>query len=261
MLQERPNTPVSKISVMPLEEGIVELRLSDAQNENRLSEPLCREFITALRALRQDSTLKVLIVTGSPKVFCPGATQEILKELSTPPFRVQKQRSRSVSRLPVELVDFPLPVISALQGLAVGGGLMVALWCDMAVASESARYGLNFLDLGIPPDLGATTLLPALVGHHFASEMLFTAKFYKGRELKGRGLFVDVVPAAKVMKVALDIARRIAEKPRHVLQMLKESQSLRRSQALQAALKREDLMQEICFGRPETKALIETSYF
>lgn len=137
---------------------------------------------------------------------------------------------------------------------------MLALCCDILVASESSRYGVNFTNMGFTPGMGTTSLLPALVGHHFASEMMLTGKLYKGRELKGRGLFNYVVPAEEVLDVSLDIARRIAEKPRHVIEMLKETLSLPRRQALQEAVSREHLMHKICFSRSDTAAHIESTY-
>nr|AGH69804.1 enoyl-CoA hydratase [Nostoc sp. 'Peltigera membranacea cyanobiont'] len=139
-------------------------------------------------------------------------------------------------------------------------GLMLGLCCDILVAAQSSRYGMVFTNMGLTPGLGMTSLLPALVGYHFASEMIVTGKLYKGRELKERGLFNYVVPVQQVMDVALDIARRIVEKPRYVIEMIKETLSLPRRQAFQDAMSREYLMYKICFTHPDTSALIEANY-
>jgi len=108
--------------------------------------------------------------------------------------------------------------------------------------------------------MGTTSLLPALVGYSFASEMILTAKFYKGRELRDRGLFNYVVSADEVLRVALELARRIAEKPRHVLELIKDTLVLPRRRALQEALSREHLMHKVCFSRPDTTLRIEETY-
>ena len=245
---------MSKVSVTCVEEGIFQLKLNDVENQNRLSDELVDDVLAALALLRVEATLKVLILAGREQIFCAGATLEALYQLSQ-----GKKEAKELS-LPNELLSFPVPVIGALQGAAVGGGLTLALCCDMLVAAESRRYGVNFTNMGFTPGLGTTKLLPALVGHHFASEMMLSGKLYKGRELKGRGLFNYIAKADTVMPVALDLARRIAEKPRYVIEMLKETLSLARRQALAEATSREHLMHEICFAHPETIALIEATY-
>jgi polyketide biosynthesis enoyl-CoA hydratase PksI len=153
-----------------------------------------------------------------------------------------------------------VPMIAALEGHAVGAGLAVALCCDIVVASESARYGANFTGMGFTPGVGVTSLLPALVGYGFAVEMMMTAKLYKGRELMERRLFTHVVPGGEVLALAMDIAQRIAERPRHILTMLKAELALPRRHMLMEALAREHTMHQICFSRSETRALIEEGY-
>lgn len=242
------------VKLSRISESIAVLRTDDADNGNRLSERLCEEFTGALAAVAHDSALRVLLLSGTPKVFCAGATLESLRRIAGGEFDV---KDLTIAR---RILEFPVPVIGAIEGHAVGGGLLMAACCDITVASETSRYGLNFTDLGFTPGMGATALLPALVGPQFAAEMMLTAKFYKGRELKHRGLFTHIVPAAEVMPLAEDIASRIASKPRHVLEMLKETLALPRRGALDGAIARESLMHRICFSRPETAALIEDSY-
>jgi polyketide biosynthesis enoyl-CoA hydratase PksI len=247
---------MANVFVTHLEEGIFQLQMDAPETNNQLNAELIQALMSALTTLSTDSTLKVLIFKGRKDIFCAGGTLEMLKGLSSGQTSVKDLLQPLVG----QIFGFPVPIIGALEGHALGGGLMLALFCDILVAAENSRYGANFTSLGFTPGMGATSLLPALVGHHFASEMLFSAKLYKGRELKGRGLFNHVVPADDVMDVALDIALRIAEKPHHVLKMLKEALSQPRRQALQEALFREHLMHDICFANPETIALIEATY-
>lgn len=245
---------MSNISVTSTAEGIYQLQIDDRENGNRLSPELCAEFLTALASLRGEPSLKVLILTGGKEVFCAGASLEMLKQISTGSADVKD------FLLPDKILSFPMPVIGALESHAVGGGLTLALCCDILVASESSRYGVNFTNMGFTPGMGTTSLLPVVAGHHFASEMILTGKLYKGRELRERGLFNYVVPGEEVMEVALDIARRIAEKPRYILEMLKNTLALPRLQALQEAMLREHLMHKVCFSRPDTAEYIEAAY-
>lgn len=247
---------MANISTTHLEEGVFQLQMDAPETKNQLNAEMIEALSVALTALSNESTLKVLILRGRKDIFCAGGTLDMLKDLSSGQTSVKALLQPLVG----QIFGFPVPIIGALEGHALGGGLMLALFCDILVAAEKSRYGANFTSLGFTPGMGATSLLPALVGHHFASEMLFSAKLYRGRELKGRGLFNHIVPADDVMDVALDIALRIAEKPPHVLKMLKETLSRPRRQALEDALYREHLMHEICFAYPETKALIEATY-
>ncbi len=235
-------------------ETIALLRIDDPATENRLSESLCTAFEEAVAGLAREKELRVLLLGGSPRVFCAGATIENLRRIAGGEFDV---KDLATARC---ILEFPVPVVAAVEGHAVGGGLLLAACCDITVASESSRYGVNFTELGFTPGMGATALLPALLGPQFAAEMMYTAKFYKGRELKHRGLFTHIVPAAEVMPLARDIAERIAVKPRHVLELLKETLALPRRAAVDSAVARESVMHRICFARPETAAIIEEGY-
>src|SRR5512145_961369 len=226
-----------KVSIVPLHSGIFQLNINDPGTKNRISAALCREFSAALDILAAEPTLNVLILGGSPEVFCAGASLEFIKELEA-----SADNEALIVRLAEQTLRFPLPLIGALEGHAVGGGLVLGLCCDMVVAAEERRYGLNFTSFGLTPGMGATGLLPALAGYQLASEMLMTARFYRGSDLKGRGLFNYVVPSADVQAMAVDLAGRIADKPRQVLTLLKETLSLSRCQTLHASVSRELLM-------------------
>jgi polyketide biosynthesis enoyl-CoA hydratase PksI len=238
-----------------LEEGIYRLRLDDPEQGNRLTAALCADLLEALADLAVKSDLRVLLLQGTRAVFCAGASREALERISTGAFEVRELE------LPARVLGFPVPVVAALEGHAVGGGLILALCADVVVASESSRYGVNFTDLDFTPGMGATALLPALAGHGFAAEMMLTAKLYKGRELAGRGLFQHVVAPRQVEPVALEIARRIAEKPKHVVELVKETLAAPRLRALEAALDREQKMHRDCFSRPGIAASIRDKYW
>lgn len=243
-----------KVSVTRDHEAVAVVQLNDPGQQNQLTDELIDELMAALRSLSADPELKALVLTGSKDVFCGGGTLALLEKVAS-----GNVDAKDVL-LPAELVTFPVPIIAAVEGHAVGAGLVVALCCDITVASESARYSANFTSMGFTPGLGATALLPSLVGYSFAQEMMMTAKFYKGRELAGRGLFTHVVPAAEVLDRAMDIAHRTAERPRHVITMLKAELAISRRRLLMEGMSREHVMHQICFSRPETKELIDAAY-
>jgi polyketide biosynthesis enoyl-CoA hydratase PksI len=236
------------------EAGICELHMDDAANRNGLGEALVRGLMTAFASLATDSSVKVVLLKGRADVFCAGATLESLRDVAHDRVRVKDVE------LPATVVGCPVPVVAAIEGHAVGGGLALALCCDIQVAAEESRYGTNFAELGFTPGMGTTTLLPLAVGHGRASEMMMTARFYKGREMAGTGLFTHVVPRADVAALALDIARNIARKDRVVIELLKDTLGAPKRAGLQQAISREHLMHQICFQRPETLRAIEENY-
>jgi polyketide biosynthesis enoyl-CoA hydratase PksI len=242
------------VFVKALGEGVFELGLKDVKNRNKLTREMCSDLMAVLSQTAEEPALKVLVLTGAKDIFCAGAALAVLREVC-----VEKKDIKDLL-LPAQIIGFPMPVVAALEGSAVGGGLMLALCCDILIAAEERRFGLNFTTLGFTPGMGATQLVPAVAGHYFATEMLLTGKLYKGRELRGRGLFNAVVPSEQVREVALDIAFRIAERPRHVIAMVKSTLALTRARALEDALSREQLLHEFCFAHPDTTALIEDQY-
>lgn len=242
------------VRIETVDEGIVRLTMDDAQNRNRLSEGLCRELMEAFASLADRPELRVLMLAGRDDVFCAGATLETLDRLSSGEVDVRDLL------LPAQMLKFPLPIVAELRGHAVGGGLALSLCCDVVVACESSRYSVNFTSLGFTPGMGTMSLLPAVVGTHFASEMILTAKNYKGRELVGRGLFNHIVPGEDVAPLALDLARRIADKPRHVLEMARDTLAIPRRLMLEQATAREHLMHRICFGHPEVASRVRDNY-
>jgi polyketide biosynthesis enoyl-CoA hydratase PksI len=244
----------NRVVTEDLGKGVMRVTLNDPDNKNCVDASHCNELYAAFERLQEDQSVKVLIFAGTREVFCGGGTLDTVQKF------VAGKVEPVVPLLLVKLLSFPLPVIAALEGSAAGGGLMLALCCDILIAAEEKRFGLSFTGLGFTPGDGSTVLLPALVGYQRACEMLFTAKYYKGRELKESGLFAHVVPGDKVMETALGIARRIADKPRHVLALLKEELALPRRRALPEGMFRERLMHNICASHQETPSLIEENY-
>jgi polyketide biosynthesis enoyl-CoA hydratase PksI len=243
----------TKIRINRSDDGIFELNLNDPENQNRLGDETCNELQVAFSELAAEPTVKVLVLTGCPDVFCAGASLDMLHTLAG-------GKSPEDLSIPMQMLSFPVPLIAALEGHAVGGGMALAICCDILIASENSRYGFNFTSMGFTPGLGTTSLLPEFVGTGFATEMLLTAKFYKGRDIKDRGLFNYVVPQREVRTLAWDLARSMADKPRQVLEMVKDTLTMPRRRALQQALSQERLMHKICFSGPEIWSMITGSY-
>lgn len=237
-----------------VEPGIYALHLQDVDNQNIFRD----EFLDALMATLAEAAalpdLKVLIMRGLSDVFAGGADRENLLALADGKVHVKDLI------VPERLLEFPMPIIGAAEGHAIGGGLVLLLCCDMAVIAEQSRYGANFMNMGFTPGMGCTTLLPMLCGPFVASEMMLTGKRFKGRELVGRTSINRIVPKADVFETALDIARQIAEKDRGALEYLKAALALPKRHALLEARNREDLMHRLTFGAPGMRQRILDAY-
>jgi enoyl-CoA hydratase/carnithine racemase len=110
----------------------------------------------------------------------------------------------------LSLLDVEVPIIGALNGHAVGGGFGLALVCDIRIAAREAKYGANFVALGLAPGMAISHLLPRLIGLGRASELLFTGRLVDGAEAERLGIVNRAVASAQVMDEAMEMAREIA---------------------------------------------------
>jgi len=236
-------------------DGVVFLKLNDNRRKNTFADDFIDTFIAALEKIERTGTTKVLVIHGLQDVFCAGADKKNLLALCDGTVHV---KDLAVSR---RLLEVPFPVIAAMEGHAVGGGLMLAVCCDMIVAARESRYGASFMELGFTPGMGCTRLVEQLVGPYVAAEMMYTARLFRGSELEGKGVNINaIVPRKEVMKTATDMAQRVAEKNRESLYLLKYTLASRRKKMLIDAQVNEDLMHRISFAFPQTRSRIEEIY-
>jgi len=142
----------------------------------------------------------------------------------------------------------------------VGGGLALGLCCDLVLMARESRYGCSFMNMGFTPGMGITRLLQLAVGEYMANEMMYGGQFFKGAHFETSAGINYVLPQAKVERKALQLARRIAEKPRAALVTLKSYLSLPRRQAFEETRTIESFMHQLCFARPETAERIRENY-
>jgi polyketide biosynthesis enoyl-CoA hydratase PksI len=235
-------------------DGIVVLHLCDETDRNALSEPFVAELSAALQAVGTDPKAKVCLVRGLSDVFCSGGRKDMLRELAA------GRVAATDIMLTRAVLEVPIPTIAAMEGHAVGGGLILGLSCDLVLMARESRYGCSFMNMGFTPGMGTTLLLARAVGEHRAAEMMYGGQFFRGTHF-AHGTGVNyVLPRVEVLSKAQELAQRIAEKPRHALELLKRSLSLGKRTAFEQARTVESMMHEICFARPETAELIEDNY-
>lgn len=166
------------------------------------------ELHDALVDFRDDDDLWVCVVTGTgDKAFCSGAdikgTLPFAKKTADKPWKVPTTMMRGL--------DVWKPIIAAINGLAIGAGLEIALGCDIRIAAENARFGLMEVKVGMLPGGGGTQRLPRLIPPAIAAEMLFTGKLIDTQEGYRIGLLNKVVPLDKLMPTAMEMAAAICE--------------------------------------------------
>lgn len=209
-----PGQVFGPISV-EFEAPIATVRFADAENGNTFRREWLDHLFQAVEAATGHPDTRVVVAAGMPSVFCAGATRETLVGIAD---GLPLPEYRRFARV---FATCPLPVVAEMQGHALGGGLVLGLYADVAVLSERSYYAANFMQYGVAPYVGATYVVPAKIGEALGTEMLLTARGYRGIELKRRGCGVQVVAHDEVPATARNLALMIARSPRASLELLK----------------------------------------
>lgn len=173
----------------------------------------------ALEAAVRNSTARCLVVTGTDPAFCSGDDVKQVMGGASPPITTD-QRPRLTPAADA-LLHTDIPIIAAVNGAAVGWGMELALFADIRVASERARFGELFVLRGLVSDVGGIGRLSSLVGRERAAELLFTGDVIDADEALRLGMVGRVVPHDDLLPTAMDLARRIAANPPLAVQALK----------------------------------------
>ncbi|HJW09614.1 MAG TPA: enoyl-CoA hydratase-related protein, partial [Holophagaceae bacterium] len=186
---------------------------------NALGRELMAEFRETLSELRFDPAVRVVILHSLvPGIFCAGAD---LKERATMGQAEVAAFVHGLRAAFTELEDLPMPVLAALEGAALGGGLELALACDLRVAGMDAKLGLPETGLAIIPGAGGTQRLPRLIGKSKAKELIFTGRRIDAEEALRLGLADRAVPAGQALEEAKALAREILPNGPVALRMAK----------------------------------------
>lgn len=197
--------------------GVRLLRLNRPEALNALNSALRKELTDAFASASLDPSLRAVVITGSERAFVAGADLREFAQMST-----AEVARLGVRRMWGVIADCPLPVIAAVRGAALGGGLELAMHADIIVAGEGARLGQPEIGVGIMPGGGGTQRLVRAVGKFRAMRLLLTGQPVTGREAFEMGLVSEVVADDEVLPRALEIARRIAAMPPLSARRIKE---------------------------------------
>lgn len=197
-----------------VEAGIHRITLNRPELLNAIDGSIINGIDDALGEIAEDPDARAVILTGAGRGFCAGAD---LSGTGTPWAKSSNTRLKTSYDAQVRLTEtllgiyeYPLPVIAAVNGVAVGGGLSFAMHCDVRVAGASARFGSAFIKAGLSSmDMGTSYLLPHLVGAGRARELMLTGRIIEAEESERIGLVHRVVPDEELIDAAVEVARAI----------------------------------------------------
>ena len=204
------------------EDRIAFLYLNRPKVLNALSETMMVELVAALKETEEDPNIRVLILTGRGQGFCAGADLNRFIAAQRKGKDHKKKLGFGLLDLPRAFVQYPKPIIAAINGLSYGFGFTVTLICDIRLASERATFSGAFVRIGLTPEFCSTYFLPRLVGYGKAAELIFTARPFDAREALEMGAVNRVFPRNRLMPEAKKMAQQIASMPPTAVQRSKE---------------------------------------
>ena len=196
------------------EDGVAFLTLNRPRQYNALSGALLSALRQALDAIAGDDSVRVVVITGAGAAFCAGHDLKEMRALASQ--ADVEALFTQCSAVMQKLTALPQPVIAAVNGLATAAGCQLVAQCDLAVASQDARFAVSGVNLGLFCSTPAVPL-SRNIGRKRAAEMLFTGDFIDAETALDWGLLNRVSPAERVMETARDLARKLVAKPADIL--------------------------------------------
>jgi enoyl-CoA hydratase len=242
--------------ILTKENRVALLKLNRAEVRNALDRETYQEFGMAMEEIKNDTQVRVLVITGEGKSFCAGLDLTFaatIKDYS--PLQLSSFIKYLQNIFTFESID--KPVISAVNGYAVGNGCDIALASDIIIASEQAKFSMAYTNLGLIPDIGGTFRLSRLVGPAIAKEMILTGDMIDAKRAFDIGMVNRVVPADKLMEEAMAMAQKLAKRPPIALALAKKAVNNGLNADLASSLDLEIALQNICIRSKDlTEALL-----
>ncbi|MGH6626987.1 MAG: enoyl-CoA hydratase/isomerase family protein [Burkholderiaceae bacterium] len=223
------------------------LTMNRPDQRNALDYAMREAFAAAVAEVRDDDAVRSVVLTGAGGHFCAGGDVKVMAEQQGQKRDIfeGRERIRKIHRWFDELVDLEKPVIAAVDGVAFGAGLSLALCADFVLASPRAKFCCVFSRLGYVPDTGAMYLLPRSIGLSRAKDLVFTGRVVEAHEAKEIGLVQDVFDQ-DVLQAALDFAERFHTAPTEALGIAKSVMNHAFESDRQTVYAQEAMAQALC---------------
>ena len=236
--------------------GVAEIVLDRPDRLNALTFGIYEELRDTFAALDDEEAVRSVVITGEGRAFCSGGdVEDIIAELFKRDMKGMLAFTRVTGALIENIRKVRRPVIAAVNGTAVGAGAVIALACDLRIASDKAKFGFIFPRVGLSgADMGAAYLLPRVVGLGRASELLFLGDVIGAEEALRIGLVNRVVSPEQCLPQAREIAARLASGPAFAHGVTKQMLESEHGMTLAAAIEAEAQAQAICMMHPDFRA-------
>jgi len=239
--------------IVSKEKHIATIILNRPEAMNAMNLEMFEELEMAQKDINNDVDIRAMVITGKGDAFSSGADFTLVTFLSQLSSHEFKEKLRYLQGVVTMIEDMEKPVIAAINGYALGGGLDLALACDLRIAVEGAKMGEQYIKVGIMPDLGGTQRLPKLVGITKAKEMIFLGKMINAEEAEKIGLLNWVFPKDNFESETMAIARKLATGPSFALGYAKKAINEGFGKEIRTGLEFEVSGQNICIQTEDVK--------
>jgi len=197
-------------------EGILTLRISRPDKKNALNLAMYQSLSDSLRQADSDDTVRVILISGGEECFTSG--NDLADFIGTP----QTGPESPVMQFLSAISESRKPIVAAANGLAVGVGVTMLLHCDLVYVGESATFQMPFVNLGLCPEAGSTLLLPRVMGHQRAAELLLLGEVFNAEKAYRLGIVTDIRPDDETQAFARSKALQLAAQPAAAVRLAKE---------------------------------------
>lgn len=250
------NVPQLTDALLTLEDRVALLTLNRHDLRNALTgSNLIDDIVTTADWVNQCDGVSVLVITGAGSAFSAGGNIRDMAErggdFAGDVAECAERYRKGIQRIPLALHGVEVPIIAAVNGPAVGAGFDLANMADIRIASEKAKFGETFLNLGIIPGDGGAWFMQRLIGYQRAFELTLTGRVVEAAEAKELGIVLEVVPPEDLMQRAMDMAKRIASQPPKATRLTKRLMKTAPRMELKDFLDLCAVFQGMCHNEPE----------
>ncbi|MDO6565069.1 enoyl-CoA hydratase-related protein [Amphritea sp. 1_MG-2023] len=250
------NRPTLIDATLAVEDRIALLTLNRHDLRNALTgSNLIDDIITTADWVNRDTDVSVLVITGAGSAFSAGGNIRDMAErggdFAGDVAECEERYRRGIQRIPLALQNVEVPIIAAVNGPAIGAGFDLANMADIRIASEKAKFGETFLNLGIIPGDGGAWLMQRLIGYQRAFELTLTGRVIDAAEAQQLGIVMEVTSAEELLPATIKLARRIADQPPKGTRLTKRLMKMAQRMELKDFLDLCAVFQGMCHNEPE----------
>lgn len=242
---------MEKNIVLEKENGIATIIMNRPKVLNTLHPDLIKEFVIALKDVKEDDEIKVVVLTGAGKAFCAGGDLPYIESIDNP--IDGRAYIKMAGNIIMGITKMEKPVIAMVNGVAAGAGFNIALACDIIYCSKSARFAQSFSKVGLVPDCGGSYFLQRAVGSHKAKELMFTAELISSETAYELGFINKVVDDDELKEKTYQFAEKLVQAAPIPLAFIKTSINQSERLTLEDALEVETDKQSFCLQTQDNK--------